>query len=102
MARCSGDTALYAIRRWTLTLYSTRMDRGGTPGQVTELFQVALKKAVISGLDQCGFFESWYVCKFWQPTYSTFKYFLNNKILILGVSLRNIPDRISGNQLYGR
>lgn len=30
-------------------LYSIRMDRGGNPGQVTELFQVALKKSVGSG-----------------------------------------------------
>lgn len=44
MARCSGDTALYAIRRWTLMLCSTRIGRGGSPGEVTELFQGGLKK----------------------------------------------------------
>ena len=57
MARCSGDTALYAIRRWTLTLYSTRMDRGGNPGQATELYQVAVKRTVRFGFDRNGFLK---------------------------------------------
>lgn len=36
-------------------LYSTRMDRGGDPGQVTESFEVAVKKTVRFGFDQCFF-----------------------------------------------
>lgn len=57
MARCSGDTALYAIRRWTLMLYSTRMDRGDSPGQVAELFQVAVKTTVGFGFNQADIFD---------------------------------------------
>ncbi len=34
-------------------LYSTRMGRGGTPGQVTELLKVAIEKTVQFGFDQC-------------------------------------------------
>lgn len=57
MARCSGDTALYAIRRWTLMLYSTRMDRGDSPGHVAELFQVAVKTTVGFGFNQADIFD---------------------------------------------
>lgn len=38
-------------------LYSTRVDRGGRPGQVTESFQVAVKKTVGFGFNQCGFLK---------------------------------------------
>lgn len=43
IARCSGDAALYAIRRWPLILYSAKMDRGGNPSEVAELLQGVLK-----------------------------------------------------------
>lgn len=36
-------------------LYSTRMDRGGNPAQVTELLQGALQTAVRLGFDHHGF-----------------------------------------------
>lgn len=39
-------------------LYSTRMDRGGSSGQVTELFQGALKKTVRFRWNQYGFLKS--------------------------------------------
>lgn len=52
MAICSGDTALYAIRRWTLILYSATTDRDGSHDEDTELFQGALKKTVSFGFDQ--------------------------------------------------
>lgn len=71
MTWCSGETALYAIRRWTLMLYSKRMDRDHNPGQLTELCQVAWP---------VWLFENWYFwLKFWQPIFckwnSNFKVF---------------------------
>lgn len=39
-------------------LYSTRMYRGGNPGEVTELFQGALRKTVRLGFDQHGFLQA--------------------------------------------
>lgn len=39
-------------------LYSTRMDRGGSPSQVTESAQAAARKAVGFDFDQRGFLKA--------------------------------------------
>lgn len=57
-------------------LYSTRMDRGGDPGHVTELVGAFEKKTAGHGLDQNVFYVFYFYSITFYDTYLYLKYII--------------------------